>query len=87
MKKKLTYLIAFLYISVPVVMFMFRIGDNISINPIIDAIIILLLVPVSSIIALLGFFGGRMGIVIGTIITIGIAVFLIEWFFKKRPTD
>jgi len=35
---------------------------------------------------LLCFFGGKMGAVIGTIITIALAILIIEWIFKK-PTS
>lgn len=88
MRKKLTYIIAFFYILIPAGMLIFNLGNNISFhNPILDTIVVLLLVPAMSISALFGFFGGRIGLVIGTIITIGITVFLIEWFFKKPSTD
>jgi len=55
MKKKITYIEFLLYISLPVGMFVFRLGDNISINPIINTIIALALIPVSSIIVFCAF--------------------------------
>ena len=86
MKKTITYIAFFLYLSLPVGMFVFRLGGNISINPIIDSIIVLALIPVSTIIVSCAFFGGRMGAIIGTIITIALAILIIEWIFKK-PTS
>ena len=86
MKKKITYIAFFLYISLPIGMFLFRLGGKISINPTIDTIIALVLIPVSSIIVFCAFLGGTMGAVIGTIITIVLAILIIEWIFKK-PTS
>ena len=88
MKKYIVYIIVFIYIAIPVVLFIFKFGDGIpSINPEIDFALIILLIPVSFIIFMFGLFGGQTGAIIGTLLTICIAILIIERYFKKHPSE
>lgn len=83
-KKKITYFAALIYIVIPAGMILFHIGEGTSsINPIVDAVLLLFWIPVSFIIVFFGFLCGKTGAIFGTIITMGLAIFLIERFFKK----